>query len=298
MTEAEIEALIASKRKPAIAMLRTAQRTDTGTPGCWFGGAPTLPAEIDWPVYAHDAYYLDKPFEIPMHFLVQINLAYVPRVVGLPQLPRTGTLFVFFEPVVAAWADDMAAMRRGKGSRVIYVPDDVSACAPRTPPPMPDLSVLNEDDISEADYVTKYFSKWPFDFVVVDTYPLSSPDPLINGFPPGLGTQLRRLREDLMVKLDTLLGGDSYLTDYRKSVEVHTIFGATSKRYLPTEDYHRRLYIPTDVHLTGDHIMLLRFLIDEDIGHYSYDQIPWGFWITKEDLDNQNFDNVVVWSDL
>ena len=74
LTDAEIDQLLFKARQPAIAMLRTPYATDAGTPGCWFGGEPTLPPEIDWPIYTHQKTGL----EIPMHFLVQINLEYLP----------------------------------------------------------------------------------------------------------------------------------------------------------------------------------------------------------------------------
>jgi len=51
LSDAEIRKLINSRRQPAICMLHTSGSEDEGIPGCWLGGDPTLPPEIDWPVY-------------------------------------------------------------------------------------------------------------------------------------------------------------------------------------------------------------------------------------------------------
>ncbi|MEO1600547.1 MAG: hypothetical protein AAFU49_08780 [Pseudomonadota bacterium] len=78
MTRYEIDAALFRARMPAIAMPRTQEPTDPGTPGCWFGGEPTLPAEYDWPIFTfpHKPY---RGFQVPMHFYVQIKLQYLPR---------------------------------------------------------------------------------------------------------------------------------------------------------------------------------------------------------------------------
>ena len=291
MTPDEIDALLFRKRKPAIAMLRTREQTGPGTPGCWFGGEPTLPAEIEWPIFEHrDA------LKIPMHFLVQINLAYVPRVLGLPQLPRSGTLFVFYDAAIAIWWDDGNEMKRGKGARVIYVPDDTTGCPPRTPPPMPDLSHLGMEDVS-SDYVDgdQSFVFWPIDFVVVDSYPSYSDDPLIDGFPASMDPEpLDELREKQRDDLDAILGGGSYLknTVATPGGGHHRIFGATAMNSFPSEEAKRRQGLregsPT---LSRDHILLLRFGLDTQILYQHYI----GFWITRSDLANADFSNIRVW---
>ncbi|MFK7943997.1 MAG: DUF1963 domain-containing protein, partial [Paracoccaceae bacterium] len=171
LTPSEIDALIRAKRQPAIALLRTAAVDDPGTPGCWFGGSPTLPADIDWPVYVHT-----DGTRIPMHFLVQINLAQLPQVDGLPALPTHGTLFVFFECAVAPVAvgvmgDEPTPMLLGTGAKVLYVDADIDGVPPRTAPAMPDLSHLADHEIAISYQGTNAFDRWPFDMVPVETYP-------------------------------------------------------------------------------------------------------------------------------
>ena len=100
-----------------------------GMPGCWYGGRPTQPPEIDWPVYVHRGHAL------PMHFIAQFDCASLPRLEEYP-MPETGVLMFFFDGVMSydrAFTGDYA-----KGGRVIYV-EDVTGIPPREAPPMPDI---------------------------------------------------------------------------------------------------------------------------------------------------------------
>ena len=64
--------------------LRKPQQPDSdGLSGCWIGGEPTLPADIEWPYYeVHDG------TSIPMHFLAQIDLGEVPLVFATGSINR------------------------------------------------------------------------------------------------------------------------------------------------------------------------------------------------------------------
>ncbi|MEO0994040.1 MAG: DUF1963 domain-containing protein [Pseudomonadota bacterium] len=297
MTPDEIDAALFRARVPAIAMLRTPQATDPGTPGCWFGGEPTLPAEIPWPYYkpnereARVIIYEDPELAIPMHFLVQINLAYCPRVLGLPLLPKTGTIFVFYDPAVAQ-TTDWIAFTTGTGCKVIYVAEDVHACPPRPAPPMPDLSSAEVSDDYQG---TSSFTRWTFDFVVADTYLREGFGPLIVSAPDLFSTRWDELDRQREKGLEEHLGAD--IADRRARVVggFHWMFGASQQERLPTVEVLKRStkgYLPA---LTADHILLFRFVGDQDIGHQTINQIFLEFWITREDLANQIFDNVVVW---
>ena len=296
MSRDEIDAILFRKRMPAIAMLRTAEQSTKGTPGCWFGGSPTLPAEIEWPIFD----YVDgaTTYHIPMHFLVQFNLALVPRGVGLPRLPRNGTLFVFLDPEVAAWGDraDSAGMTRGTGLRVIHVSKDVSDCPRRAPPPMPDMSDLIEWEVSPAYQGTQSFRYWPFEFAVMDTYAYSD-DPLIpNSIPvriDGMAERLYALAEERDDALTTQVGG--YPSHpIRRAVRKHYIFGATNKTTFPSMGKRKK---ETDPYLTDDHILLFHFTDDPEIDFNVYDGHSWGFWIPRKELEQGVFDNVVAWID-
>lgn len=283
---AECEALIAASRTPAIAMVTGPGPNQPGAPGCWFGGEPTLPPNIDWPYYVHET-----GLAVPMHFLVQINLAELPGVPGLPPLPPTGTLFVFYDPAVAPMAsgesgEEPTPMVLGTGCKVIHVDSDVSSVAARTPPPMPDLS----DVMLSIGYEgTSAFQKCAVSFQVIDTYPETG-----EALPDACWDQLAELAEARSETIESVvedLGG-------AWSGALHTIFGASRMRYFPTEAFLRLSGNEKYPALTPDHVLLFRFEEDEAVEHNYVDAYPISFWITASDLDDRSFDCVVVWKDL
>ena len=132
----ELAQMLEAAKVQGIHLRKCPSQEDAGADGCWFGGEPTLPDQYDWPWFtAHDE------LKAPMHFLGQINLASVPHVDGTPPLPKVGTLFFFYDPMVAP------AYETPPGSgKVIYCPDDVSGALPRKMPPLP--KHVPEDEIS------------------------------------------------------------------------------------------------------------------------------------------------------
>jgi hypothetical protein len=269
MTEDEIEAALARARVPAIAMLRTPQPTDAGTPGCWFGGEPTLPPEIEWPVYTHEESGLD----IPMHFLVQMNLAHLPTVPGL--LPGSGTLFVFYDPAVAPISsgilgDEPTPMVLGTGAKVIFSKTDFSECSHRSPPTFPELKALSVYEVSSEYEGTTAFKHWPFVYSKVDTFPRSLSLP------------------------KRTLAGEHALKDGDGS---HRLFGASQQQRFPSREHLDLSGYPKYPPLTSDHVLLFRIVSDPDIGHYYVGCQDIGFWIKRDDLSQRVFDNVVVWKD-
>ncbi|MEL6218640.1 MAG: DUF1963 domain-containing protein [Pseudomonadota bacterium] len=290
VTPDEIDAKLFRARVPAIAMLRTPQATDPGTPGCWFGGDPTLPAEIPWPYYkptereAYGIRYEDPDLTIPMHFLVQINLAYCPRVLGLPLLPKTGTIFVFYDPAVAQ-ATEGIAFTTGTACKVMYVAEDVRYCAHRKPPPMPDLSSTKVF----ADYRgTSSFNRWPFEFLVVDSYPWET-------FDVEFGHRHKELRWIEDKALEDHLGTGTVLCRSGITGDRHFIFGASQQAHFPSAESLLKSGVNYLPELTNEHVLLFAFPADQDLGHQTANQIRLEFWITREDLRNRNFDNIVVW---
>lgn len=101
-----------------------------GVSGCWFGGRPTLPAEIDWPVFTR------PNASMPMHFLAQFDCAKIPRLEG-SLLPACGTLMFFFEPHLNQdrYLDPEEEFL---GGRVIYI-KDASGVPLRDPPLRPNV---------------------------------------------------------------------------------------------------------------------------------------------------------------
>ena len=162
-SSAELARMMDQATKPAVLLNKTAQAIDPGAPGCWLGGEPTLPPEIPWPWLTLDG----EPL-VPLHFAAQVNLAEVPELDEGPQLPRSGTLFFFFAPAltdVIGWTDGSA--------RVIYTPEDVTTNASRRMPPFPEFSNFPDLENWEEVYAEvplTGFRKWPFDFLVFETY--------------------------------------------------------------------------------------------------------------------------------
>lgn len=63
-TELSVEEMIAQALRPALFLRKTPNPEDPGAKGCWLGGEPSLPSDIDWPYYEYE----DYP-RVPMHFL-------------------------------------------------------------------------------------------------------------------------------------------------------------------------------------------------------------------------------------
>lgn len=267
-------------------MLKTTDRTESGAPGCWFGGEPTLPSEISWPLYSHS-----DVLEIPMHFLVQINLAYVPQVLGLPRLPTQGTLFVFYDPALAPAycgfnGDEPSALITGRGAKVIFVDKDVSAVAPRPPPPMPDFFYDEDVQIAESYDGTVCYEKWPFNFLVYDTYPSAN-----SAIPFACFDRLRTLEGER----DRALG-EHLFVNY-SDIPIHSIFGASQIQNFPNQENLERKSRSKYPPLTDDNTMLFRFEADREIGHTTQESIALSFWILNDDLAARNFDLIRVWED-
>lgn len=299
MSTNELNVSLAAARHPAIAMLKTPRPEDSGTPGCWFGGQPTLPTEIDWPIYKYP-YEPYEGFSVPMHFLAQINLQLLPRVLGLPELPPSGTIFIFFEPTIATLEPDapkeVPCAHLGRASKVIYCAGDVSDLPERHPLPMPDFP----DDIARLRFHHgDSYPRWPFDYVVVDTI---AGDVEHHG-PGYLDKRMRfdrqqqhALRAKIGWKRNATLRGQTIGDDV--VVPVHTIFGASQEIYRHTERNLKRQSYGHFPALTSDHILLFRFAADGEIGHaFTLGDHGAGYWIKRRDLEQKNFNDVVVWKD-
>lgn len=85
-----------------------------------FCGWPQLPASLEWPCTSDGR---------PLHFLMQLDCATLPRSVDgftLPDIPNEGTLFLFLDAVADAFYEETV--------RLIYTADSVSHLAPVAPP--------------------------------------------------------------------------------------------------------------------------------------------------------------------
>jgi hypothetical protein len=102
---------------------------------------------------------------VPMHFIAQIDLAQVPRLPGMPDMPKTGTLFFFF---MQLWYYDFEGDHE-MCCRVLYSPDAADTHPPRDMPQMPDLSQFEVEwefleAYEERGATTGPFRQWNFDF--------------------------------------------------------------------------------------------------------------------------------------
>lgn len=134
---------------------KTPLDTDEGTPGCHLGGLPNPAEAYDWPLHTLG----DGALSVPMHFLGQINLDALPDAQFLPEMPRTGTLFFFFDPV---YVDSLET--GNNASAVIYVKEDVSDVPPRSVPeglPVEESSFPYSVDWRYERNRTTQYKKWP-----------------------------------------------------------------------------------------------------------------------------------------
>lgn len=81
----------------------------------YFGGLPQLPEGLDWPRDGQNQ---------PLHFLMQIDMASLPRGEELPDMPATGTVFVFHD----AFDDEQSSIQ------TLYTAHPVTDLPPCAPP--------------------------------------------------------------------------------------------------------------------------------------------------------------------
>ena len=94
-----------SLRQPALALRKSRERRFSR-----IGGLPNLPEALAWPQWKGK----------PLAFLCQLDLSDLPSEPRLPEFPRTGCLYFFYDQEQNAWGFDP----QDKGSwQVLYVPD-------------------------------------------------------------------------------------------------------------------------------------------------------------------------------
>jgi len=269
---------------PAVAMLATQYETDPGAPGCWFGGAPTLPPEIPWPCFEFT--FSGAAYSVPMHFFAQIDLAQVPRVPGLPDFPGSGTLFVFYDPAVAPRAEDNRTngLADGSGSALIFVPGDVSHHPPRAAPAFPDLAAIEYLETWVDWAGGNAWPRWPMAFATFMSYPSIG-----EALEPQYLSALIEQEDDAYERLAERIG--------RPIGAVHQIFGASGRETRPTAENLARRGDRTSPAIGEGHVLLFVIRGDETTGHAITEQVPFGFWIDRFKLAAGNFESVLVWSD-
>lgn len=254
-TQEEIDQAIEDARRPALLLNKTKFPDDPGEPGCWLGGAPTLPPDIEWP------YHEVEGVMSPLYFVTQINLTRVQASISFPSLPDRGTLFFFYDPMFLTF--------HGK---VIYVEEDVSICQPRRMPSLPGPEDFLDDPSVHGLAEPPHFSRWNFDFLDFDTF---RPDLFRNRI---LEQHIGRARQDAIDNAgeETVLGWASSEDGASSEMSMHHLFGSQSDLRPPD----------------GEPLLLLKIYQDKDVG--IWDPIFWYFWIPKDALSALNFDEVFM----
>ncbi|MEM1276887.1 MAG: DUF1963 domain-containing protein [Pseudomonadota bacterium] len=257
----QVDTVLAKACRTGILLNKTRHQDDPGTPGSWIGGKPTLPADIDWP--------WDDSDTVPLHFLAQIDLRYLPRLHEHPDMPNSGTLFFFCDPIFQQF------LNHGRsGHKVVFVDDDLSDQSFRDMPRIPDVRGLPVSrTIGSAFDPKQDYKRWNFDYQLFEAFYWSN------------DLDHWSQRAILNANIETYETLEAQ-TDQRRSIgpygekstfSPHHFFGSSGSLD-PTDGWIRLLAIRTDrdigIRLSGSHF---------------------AFWIAPEDLINRNFNDTEFW---
>ena len=273
----EIEELIEEAKREGFLLCKTTHPEGPGAPGCWLGGLPTLPENLEWPLTQGSGIP-----DIPLHFVAQINLASLPLHDGHPAMPRTGTLFFFIDPIFGPSFEYSAST-----AVVLYSTEDVSSVPERQMPPI-DLASCSTDDMS-WDYRRNPphafgLKKWNIKFVSrvgYDEHLFRDPD-YENPEAEAAVVQLKVDENDRLRKVlkEHYSGGDKRAT--------HSMLAGPNSR---GERYDGSISYMTD------EIPLLSVRADTSIGLKLQEE--WVvFWIKENALSSADFASVVVFEGL
>lgn len=248
---------------PAVLLNKMPTPDTMGAPGCWLGGLPTLPPEIEWPWFV----YKDQP-AVPMHFMAQINLSHLPRPDGFLDLPSTGTLFVFHTPVLPAILPG-----HDIGCRVFYVEEDVSQHPFRGMPAFPSISVLPEQgedwEFNYKDTRMGPLDRWNFDFLVFDTYEVNTIE---------ITDWWEEIRYDMAAAQYDRIASSTKL--YEDEGVLHHMYGANATGWGP---------------VYKDDVNLLAIGTDADLGFGDVYRVQWTqFCMKREDLEKRDWTKVWI----
>lgn len=255
LSQAQLDEMLAKARRPGLAMMKTLTPDAEGAQGCWLGGEPTLPPEIEWPF----RYSEIQQESIPLHFLAQINLASVPRLEGLPELPENGTLFFFYDAVLGD--------PEKEETRVIFVPGDVQGYPYRPMPPIPQLPKLDSQTLWFARRPTHGYKRWNINFTPFEGFRVNiSVNKHFRQYACEAGIEASAAFEK-QTRRQRPKGADD-----NPNFEPHHMFGSTGRN-----------------EPEGDFIRLIAFKSDPDL-HLDYGGDWIVFWISKEDFKENNFE--------
>jgi len=146
--------------------LRRVYPSDGRVGGSAFGGLPHLPADVLWPANRNGE---------PLPFVVEIDIASLPRIPDLALLPPSGSLYLFLEH----------DFDRGKSeAKVVWEPVELAVIPERQPPPgwfhwieLLDICDIAQSDAGSCAPAIALRPREPIDPFVMTTYA---------GWPPGL----------------------------------------------------------------------------------------------------------------
>ncbi len=292
--DAELEEMLDYARMPSIQVVKTPAQALPGALGCWLGGAPSLPTHITWPwvVEAPTPEKVrptlkklglpirDEPQQLnPMNFIGQFDLAQLPRVAGMPDLPTSGTLFFF-----ADFVRHVERSENQKSCAVIYVEDDVSGVPARAHPEWP----ANFEPIAEAywwnDNPATSFERWNVTFQTYDDYDYERfPNTAYWQFAIKKSVETgewlrRRAHRDQQPQMPT-----GRFEELQK-------FGKRRKE----EPLQHRFFGPSLLHPDESVIRLFSIQTDSDLGFSS----EWlGFFLRPDDLAARRFDKAFAFTE-
>lgn len=162
----QADAMLFHARRTGLLINKTIKPDDPGLPGCWLGGRPTLPPEIEWPWYE-----IEGKKWAPMHFMAQLNLEFVPQLIGEANLPRKGHLLFFYDSIFAP-----VNQRGQKACKFIFIDGGVEGAPYREIPEIPELPSwpLGCDELEPfyqyLESPVPEYERWNFNIAVVDLF--------------------------------------------------------------------------------------------------------------------------------
>jgi len=261
-----LDALLEQAKRPGLFLRKTPEADGPGAPGCWLGGAPSLPARLEWPTFA-----VSGLPEVPMHFVAQIDLAQAPRAPGPWDMPARGTLFFFYDtifaPVVGLGAE---------GGRVLFAPGDVSEAPLHPTPAFPDVTGNPDVSFWYSEAPTTGYRKWSVTFESMLFYD----DALFDAPEFWPAASARNMDEDARLrKLTRKDRSRGSVEGWSNQFAAHRMFG----------DDALGATRPSD-----DMVPLLTVESDDDLGFTHGDRVPIMFLIKGSDLAAGTFDRIHV----
>ena len=218
-TDDEIDAVLHRIRVPAILLIKTTTPDEPGAPGCRFGGKPTLPPEFEWPWFRSNENG-DPNLAVPMQFLMQIDLRHVPRLIEFPDMPRTGTLFFFFDLIVAPGV----GFAHDQDPCVFYYEGDVTGFPERE---QPDYTLPKD---WEERRLPKQVKRWNMSFGLMNTYDdMKFKAEKIRHREQDVSTKLnRKIANEILYELSE---NNAVIIEYTGSEAIHHLLGRYQIRF-------------------------------------------------------------------